>query len=144
MRSARLAAFFGCGLIVTACAPPTSAGIQIEDAWARPSPPSGGTSAVYFRVVNRGDMADRLVGCRTVAAEAAEIHHTSMEGDMVHMAPVAGIDVPPGVTVDLAPGGSHVMLLGLATPLAPGDRLVLTLMFEQAGEIEIEAEVREP
>jgi copper(I)-binding protein len=131
-------------LALASCTPPPPAGIQIFDVWARPAPQSGGTTAVYFRIVNRGDQADRLVGGRAVGAEALEIHETTMEGDMAHMAPLAGIDVPAGATVEIAPGGFHLMLLGLTNPLEPGDHVALTLAFEQAGEIEVEAEVRQP
>jgi len=73
-----------------------------------------------------------------------EFHHTSMEGDVVHMMPVSGIDLLPGETIVFEPGGLHMMLAGLASPLPPGDRVLLTLTFEQAGDVQVEVGVGEP
>jgi copper(I)-binding protein len=127
-------------LALASCTPPPPAGIQIFDVWARPAPLSGGTTAVYFRIVNRGDQADRLVGGRAVGAEALEIHETTMER---RQAP-APREIDVGFRHGNRAGGFHLMLLGLTNPLEPGDHVALTLAFEQAGEIEVEAEVRQP
>jgi copper(I)-binding protein len=104
----------------------------------------GTASAVYLHLTNLGDQPDRLLGAESPLAEAVELHSTSLEGDMAHMMPVAGIDLPPGATVVLEPGGGHLMVVNLAGPLAPGDRLPLILLFEMAGDVELDAEVREP
>jgi copper(I)-binding protein len=118
--------------------------VQVLDAWARPAPEAGGTTAVYFRLLNSGDLPDRLIGGESLAAEAMELHQTMMDGDVMQMMPVAGIDLAPGETVDFEPGGFHVMLTGLTGALSPGDSVGLTLEFQEAGEIQVEAVVRQP
>lgn len=140
----------GIGLIALAlsaagCAQtPTADGVQILNVWARPAPEAGGTTAVYFRIVNAGDRPDRLVGGESPAADIMEFHRTMRDGDVMQMVPVSGIELAPGETVDFEPGGFHVMLIGLARALSPGDSVVLILEFQEAGEIPIEAEVRQP
>jgi hypothetical protein len=127
------------------CVPTSTPGtVNVLDAWARPAPDAGGTTAVYFRLVNSGDRPDRLIGGESPAAEVTELHQTMIDGDVMQMMPLAGIDLGPGETVDFEPGGFHVMLIGLARALSPGDSVVLILEFQEAGEIPIEAEVRQP
>jgi copper(I)-binding protein len=129
----------------TSCAPsPTPSGIVISDAWARPAPDAGSATAVYLRMTNTAASPDRLLGGASPLAEAVEVHQTMMEGDMMHMVPISGIDLAPGTTVALEPGALHLMLIGLSDALQPGDRVPVTLRFEQAGAVEVEAEVREP
>jgi len=142
--------WLGIGLIALALSAagcvqtPAADGVQILNAWARPAPEAGGTTAVYFRIVNAGDRPDRLVGGESPAAEIMEIHRTMMDGDVMQMMPVSGIDLAPGETVDFEPGGFHVMLIGLSGSLQPGESVALILWFEQAGEIRVSAEVRQP
>ena len=135
--------FLSLGLAVAACGAAPS-DIAVSDAWSRPAAGAGSTTSVYFKVTNRGDDADRLLGGVSPMAETVEIHETTMEGDMVHMMPVSEIVLPAGATISLEPGGFHLMLVGLTGPLGPGDRVPLTLRFERSGAIEVEAEVREP
>ncbi len=133
-------------LALSACG--SSKELSVADAWARSSPEGQMRSAAYM-VITGGDEADRLVGA-SVAAEVAartEIHETVMagEGEMegmeeggaageMTMRPVDGIDIPAGGSVELEPGGLHVMFMELAEPLVAGDTFELTLTFEQAGE----------
>lgn len=118
-------------------------GVEVSDAWARPSP-EGGASSVYFQLVNDGSRLDRLRGGETDLAQTVEMHQTSMQGDLAVMMPVAVVDVPAGESVTFAPGGYHMMLIGLTAPLEPGDIVPLTLFFERAGQVQIAVEVREP
>jgi hypothetical protein len=97
-----------------------------------------------MRLTNHTDGPDRLLGCESAEAEVVEIHQTMMEGDMAHMMPVSSVELAPGVTVDFEPGGRHVMLVNLSQTLAPGDHVSMTLHFEHAGDVQVEAEVREP
>lgn len=119
--------------------------VSVTDAWARPAMQMSGmsTAAVYLTLHNSGAEDDRLVGASTDAAETVELHQSSMEGGVMRMEPVDGIDVPAGETVRLEPGGLHLMLIGLTRDLAAGDHLTITLQFERAGEIEVDVEVRE-
>jgi copper(I)-binding protein len=118
-----------------------------EGAWARAV---AGTdtarvhSAVYFTLDNPGDTPLRLVAAETDVAERTELHETTMEGGVMRMRPVEGVDVPPGGSVTLEPGGLHVMLLGVRRDLAAGDTFALTLRFADGGERTLEVTVRPP
>lgn len=152
-------------LILSACASPTPtaptpvpAKIQIGDLWVRPSSGSSGTnmggsggmnmagptSAAYMVIRNTTSAADRLVKAQTDAAKTVEIHTTVKEGDVMKMQPVAGVDIPANGQAKLEPGGFHVMLIGVMRDLKPGDKIKLTLTFEKAGEVQLDAPVREP
>jgi copper(I)-binding protein/peroxiredoxin len=113
---------------------------RITGAWARPAG-VGDMSVVYFRLTNRGEADDRLLSVETEAAAAAEIHTMQMDGDIMRMRPVDGIDIPVGETVVLQPGGMHIMLMGLTEPLAEGDTLILTLVFESGAHLVLTAPV---
>jgi copper(I)-binding protein len=130
-------------LVAASCAPARVPDVEVADAWAWPAD-AGGTSAVYMRLTNHTAGPDRLLGGASAQAGAVEIHETMMEGDMAHMMPVSSVDLAPGETVDFEPGGRHVMLVNLSQGLAPGDRVSLTLHFEHAGDVQVEAEVRQP
>jgi hypothetical protein len=111
--------------------------MRVVDAWARATPPGAATGAAYCRIVNSGG-ADRLTGARSAAAEAVEVHTTVTANDGVHeMRAVAELTVAAGAAVELAPGATHLMLIGLTTPLAAGATIELTLVFANAGEIRV-------
>ncbi len=115
--------------------------LEIGHPASRPS--TGRTGVAYFAVTNKGDAPDRLTGIKVGGgfADRAEMHATMQDGDVMRMRPVQVIDVPPGQTVTLAPGGLHVMLLGLKAPLKAGDEMPLTLVFERAGAVDIKVMV---
>jgi periplasmic copper chaperone A len=114
--------------------------IHIVDAWARATPPGVENGAVYCEIQNRG-RADKLLGARSSAARGAEIHASVSENGVVEMRRIEALAVGAGASVELEPGGTHVMLVGLAAPLVPGAKLALTLVFEAAGEIAVEVPV---
>jgi periplasmic copper chaperone A len=114
--------------------------IHVLDAWARATPPGVENGAVYCKILNHG-AADRLVGARTSAARAAEIHTSVEENGIVEMRPTDALPIGAGASVDLAPGGTHVMLVGLRAPLAAGAKIELTLVFANAGEVAVEVPV---
>ncbi|MGD9835056.1 MAG: copper chaperone PCu(A)C [Piscinibacter sp.] len=120
--------------------------LTIDHPYATPTPDGARTGAVYFRtLINRGKAADRLVGARTERAESAEIHRSVMEGDLMRMRAVDGIDIPPGAELKLRHAGDiHLMLLGLRSPLRDGQRFSLWLRFERAGEHEVTVWVQTP
>ena len=105
--------------------------IQIKDAWARATPGGAQTAAAYVTVESMA--GDRLTGVSTPAAKKAEIHSMTMEGGVMKMRPVDGLDLPAGKPVTLKPGGYHIMLTGLAKPLKEGDSFPLTLDFAKGG-----------
>lgn len=122
-----------------------AAAVTVEGAWARTSPMMASNGAAYMELT--ADSDDRLVAARVGSSVAAraELHETAMDPDSGEMAmnEVDGIDLPAGQTVTLEPGGYHVMLLDLTEPLEPGNTIELTLVFERAGEVVVEAEVRD-
>lgn len=110
----------------------------IASAWARPGL-AGATSAVYFTLLNPSDEPLTLVGAETEAAQAVELHETrivevpgpgNLATPVMRMDRVPTITVEPGGTVELSPGGLHIMLIGLSQSLAEGDELELRLVFE--------------
>lgn len=127
-------------LLMSGCAD-QERGVQVQDAWARAAA-SGGTSGAFALIVNDGSQVDRLTGAECSAARAVEIHETSMEGDIMRMRPIETLEIPAGGQVELTPGSYHIMLIDLQRDLQPGEKLPLTLVFEQAGKIEVEAQVK--
>lgn len=113
--------------------------VEITSPWVRATPGAARTSAVYMTL--RSASADRLVAAGTPVADTAELHATVRDGDIMRMRPISGIDLPAGRTVALSPGGLHVMLLGLHTPLKEGEAIPLTLTFERAGTMEVRVPV---
>lgn len=116
--------------------------IRLELAWARATPPRAGAAAAYLAITNLSAMTDRLISASCDRAVKVEIHETQMEGGVMRMRPVAGgIAIAPEETVTLKPGGLHLMLTGLVSPLSKGETLTLTLRFETAGEISVDLPV---
>lgn len=131
-------------IILSGCSA-AAAGPQIvyHDAWGRPSPKMAGTGAVYVVVENKGSQADRLVGMTSPAAATVELHESFMDGDVMKMRPVPTLEVPAGGTVELKPGGIHIMLIELTEPLTPNSHISAILKFEKSGEIPLDVEIRE-
>lgn len=121
--------------------------LTVDGAWARTSPSATTKGAVYLQITNGTDTDDALVKAAVDPSVAAmvEIHETKAaeEGGMMQMAPVDEIPVPAGEIVSLEPGGYHIMLMDLAAPLETGATIEVTLTFEGAGEVVVEAEVRD-
>jgi copper(I)-binding protein len=84
---------------------------------------------------------DRLIGGSTPLAQRFELHTMAMKGDVMEMRQIDAIELPAGKTVELKPGGLHVMFIGLKQPLALGTKVPVTLRFEKAGEVKVEFEV---
>ena len=118
-------------------------GLRIEHPYARPTPPGARTAAAYFTIRNTGASANRLLRAASPAARSVELHNMTMEGNVMRMRAVPGIDVPAGAAVALASGGYHAMLVDLVKPLAAGDRVPLALEFEKAGRIDIVAAIED-
>jgi len=113
--------------------------MMVENAWSRAAL-AGRTGVVYFTAMSMGG-ADRLISASTPVAEHAELHESMQSGGMSKMRPVASVPMTAGATVTFAPGGLHVMLIGLKRPLKEGDSFPLTLQFEKAGAVETTVKV---
>lgn len=115
--------------------------LSIGHPWSRAAI-AGSTGAGFLSVTNKGAAADRLIGARAAYARKVELHTHLMDNGVMRMREVeGGIPLPPGEKVELKPGGFHIMLIGLSQPLKAGERAPLTLVFETAGEIEVELAV---
>lgn len=111
-----------------------AATLRVEGAWARGGV-AGGNGAVYATLANDGATADRLVAVKGDAAEAIEIHDMATVDGVMRMRKLEALEVPAGGTVALAPGGVHIMLIGLKDTLKAGATLTLTFVFETTGEV---------
>jgi copper(I)-binding protein len=145
MKLGRVSAAVTVLILATGCTRSTSAPITVRDAWARASPGMSETGGVFMTIENQTTTADALVGATTTVCTEVELHESVLEGDVMKMRPVEGgrIELPAGQVVELKPGGLHIMLIGLQQKLAPGEAFVLTLEFEQAGQIDIEVAVQQ-
>ncbi len=121
----------------------TKGDLVISAPWLRATPAGAEVAAGYLVITNKGTSAERLVSFSTDLAAQPEVHEMSNEGGVMKMRPLAkGLVIPAGGSVKLEPGGYHLMLLQLKRPLAAGQRYKATLVFEKAGPVEVEFEVR--
>jgi copper(I)-binding protein len=116
--------------------------LEIGHPWSRATPPSAPTGAGYLSVKNTGTTPDRLLSVSSPAAGAVQVHDMKMDGSVMRMRELDGpLEIKPGETVTLAPGGMHLMMMGLKEPLTQGERVPLTLVFEKAGKIDVDLAV---
>jgi copper(I)-binding protein len=112
-----------------------AAGVEAVQPWSRPAA-VGGTGVGYVTLVNHGK-ADALVGAESPDAASVEMHASSMAGGVMKMAPEARTPIPAGGRVSFAPGGRHLMLIGLKRPLKVGDRVAATLKFASGATLKV-------
>lgn len=139
----RIAACVAPLFVATAVAQPAQAPIkagalQIEAPWLRATPGGAKVGAGYLRISNTGNEADRLTGASMPLATRGEVHEMTMKNGVMHMAPLAqGLEIPPGKTMELKPGGFHLMFLDLKGALKQGEKVNVTLTFEKAGSVTV-------
>ena len=129
-------------LVIASTALAQPAGPEVSNAWARATPPGAKDGVAYLTI--ESPTADRLVSASTPVAKKAELHTMSMQGMVMKMRPLAGLDIPAGQPVTLKPGGEHVMLMGLDHPLREGQTFPLTLDFSNAGPRTVTVTVEKP
>lgn len=138
---AALAALAACGPATPPA--PVVPTVAVTDAWCRPSPnavPNGGCFATFLSSTD-----DRLTGGASPRAAQLQVHEMSMADGMMRMRELTeGLPLPAGEAVSLAPGGNHIMLMGLTAPLVEGETVPLTLRFASAPEVTVQAQVRKP
>jgi copper(I)-binding protein len=116
--------------------------LTIEHPWARASAGNAKTGAVFMTIVNTVGGSDRLLSASTPIAATAELHTHLMDSDgVMKMRQVEAVELAPGATTKLAPGGYHVMLMGLTERLLEDTTFPLTLRFERAGELTVDVVV---
>jgi periplasmic copper chaperone A len=117
--------------------------IDIGHPWARPTAAGQKVGGGYLKLTNTGT-ADRLISVSSEVSDSVELHTMSMEGAVMRMRQVQGIDLPAGQTVELKPGGLHIMFMGLKAPLKEGSKFPVKLKFEKAGEVVVQVKVEQP
>ena len=136
-----------CAMLVSYALEPTPAykagAITVVAPHARSTAPGQPNGGGYLSITNRGG-DDRLLSVSAAVAGAVELHSMKMEGDVMRMRQVEAIALPAGKTVELAPGGLHIMFLGLKAPLKAGESFPLKLRFERAGELTVNVKVEAP
>ena len=131
-------------LTAAATAQAQSAAVSVQDAWVRGTVAHQKASGAFMTLTS--PLAGRLVGATSPVAGVTEIHEMRMEGQVMRMRAIDGLDLPAGQAVQLKPGGYHVMLMELKQPLKPGETVPITLVIERAGgakeSIRVNAPVR--
>ena len=115
--------------------------LSVRHPWTRAMTSGETVAAGYLEIRNLGRQPDRLIGASSPAAERVELVLVR-EGAMVRMHEVLSLEVASRERLLLRPNGSHLLFVGLARPLAKGERVPLTLRFERAGELHVELEVQ--
>jgi copper(I)-binding protein len=132
------------GLFLSACISGEQDGITVEDIWGRPAPMSATNAAFYMVIKNQGQEQDALVEASIDICDATELHMSSIDDEgVMSMHQVQQVDVPAGENTDLEPGGLHIMCIGRQADLNPGDSVPISLSFTRAGEIIVEAHIKE-
>ena len=113
--------------------------LEIQQPWARATPKGAKTAAGYVAVKNTGSAPDRLTGGSLVGAGGAQVHEMMMDNGVMKMRAVPdGIEIKPGETVELKPGGLHLMFTDLKARLVKGQSVKGTLTFANAGTVDVE------
>lgn len=116
----------------------TIGSLVITSPWARATPRGAQIGGGYLKITNNGTTADRLVGGSLTAAGTVQVHEMSMTGGVMQMRHLEqGLEIKPGETVELKPGGYHLMFTNLHEPLREGQTIKGTLVFEKAGTVEV-------
>lgn len=119
-------------------AEPTRLGdLIIETPWARASIGMSRPAAAYITIRNEGKTTDILTGIETTVSAKSEVHKMKMKNGVASMGPAGPVEIPANGSVKLAPGGLHIMLMKLQQPLRKDDRFSMTLIFKDAGRVDI-------
>lgn len=134
-------------LKVAAAAPDASVqkvgALTLETPWARATPGGAKVAGGFLKITNTGTTPDKLISATFEPAGKVEIHEMAMNNGVMSMRPLTGgLEIAPGKSVELAPGGFHLMLMDLKQPLKEGDKVKGTLVFEKAGKVEVVLDVR--
>jgi len=139
VRTFAYAAAFAALLVAPAGAQDGKAGdLVVTQAWSRATPGGARIAGGYLTIENKGAVADRLIGAAMDVAGKVEVHEMAMNNGVMTMRALdKGLAIEPGKTVKFAPGGYHLMLMDLKSPLKQGDKVPVTLEFEKAGKVKL-------
>jgi copper(I)-binding protein len=130
--------FAPCTAQAEAPTPVKAGALQIEMPWLRATPGGAKVAAGYLRITNTGSEPDRLLSASMPLAGRGDVHEMSMQGGVMRMRPLAqGLAIEPGKSVELKPGGYHLMFLDMKGALKQGDNVPVTLTFEKAGTVTV-------
>jgi periplasmic copper chaperone A len=116
--------------------------LVVEAPWVRATPGGAKVAGGYAKITNTGKEADRLVGGSLVGAAQVEVHEMAIVGDVMKMRHLAdGLEIKPGKSIELKPGGYHIMFMGLSAGVKAGPPVKGTLVFQKAGAVEVEFRV---
>lgn len=150
--------------LLSACATSSAeSSIEVSNAWVRtvgamqpkedssaasgmmPKKDAGPATGAFMVIKNSGAADDKLIKAESDAAKMVQIHLSEIDANGVSsMHEVEGVDIPAGGSAELKPGSYHVMLIGLTQDLQEGDLVTITLTFQKAGKVTIEAPVKAP
>src|SRR3981081_489944 len=117
--------------------------LVITQAWSRATPGGAKVAGGYLTIENKGSAPDRLIGGSADVPDTVQVHEMATSNGVMTMRPLdKGLSIEPSKTVKLAPGGHHLMLLDLKSPLKQGDKLPVTLEFEKAGKVKVTFDVQ--
>lgn len=128
------------GLIATRAQAQDHGPIRAEAGWSRAA--GAGRVGVGYLTLRNAGPADRLIAARAEIARTVELHAHIRDGDVMRMRPLEAVDLPAGGAVTLQPGGLHLMLIELRQPLQQGETVPVTLVFEKAGEVQVQLAVQ--
>lgn len=112
--------------------------IAIGHPWTRETAATQSVGGGFLTIRNNGKMADRLVSASSPSAAEVQIHTMSMDGGVMKMRQLKdGIAIPAGASIDLKPGGQHIMFIGLKKPFKQGTKIPATLKFARAGSVQV-------
>jgi copper(I)-binding protein len=119
--------------------------IVVGHPYARATVPGQPSAGAYLSIENKGREKDTLTAVHAAIAKSTELHAMTMDGNVMKMREVGAIDIKPSETISMQPGGGfHLMLIGIAKPLRPGDTFPMTLTFAKAGKIDVSVYVEDP
>jgi copper(I)-binding protein len=117
--------------------------LEIDQPWSRATPRGAKVAGGYLKITNTGSTPDRLVGGTFEGSRGFEVHEMSVDRGVMKMRELKdGLEIKPGATVELKPGGYHIMFTELSRPLAKGEQVKGTLVFEKAGTANVEYAVQ--
>lgn len=117
--------------------------LNLSHPFARATLPNAPVGGGFLTIENTGAEADRLVSVTSPAAADVQIHEMAMEGEVMKMRQLPdGLELPAGQTVELAPGGFHLMFMGLKQAFVEGETVPVTLVFEKAGTVDVDLAVQ--
>jgi len=125
-----------------AALPAFADGLTVTNASSRTTPPGATLGVVYFTLKNDTGKSDRLLKISSPIASKVQVHRTEIQDGMARMREVAVLHVDANQSVEFAPNGMHVMLMGLKKPLVEGQKFQLDLLFEVAGPRKVQVVVR--